>query len=255
MGISREVFLERVRTALAPGRICSRGVKRLTMSGNRKRAAAVCDAVARRPRVARLELLDRLIERARASGMDVTPCQGEEEAARTMAALIRQGSGGRADTAGPAAWRHPLIERLMLEPALTAVVPPARVKWSGRENTTPSEAIRRRAHQQMAGAPIGIISAEWCLAETATLVSRTRPGCERSIAVLPPVTIAVVPLEHLVADLKELYALLRCENSAVGPRLTNYMSLISGPSTTRDIESIPVTGAHGPREVRVLVVT
>jgi L-lactate utilization protein LutC len=32
------------------------------------------------------------------------------------------------------------------------------------------------------------------------------------------------------------------------------MSLITGASTTRDIESIPVVGAHGPREVHIVVV-
>jgi L-lactate dehydrogenase complex protein LldG len=74
------------------------------------------------------------------------------------------------------------------------------------------------------------------------------------MSVVPPVNIVVLPLDVLIADLKELYALLLCEAEASGPDLTNYMSLISGPSTTRDIEIGPVTGAHGPREVHVLVV-
>ncbi|MFZ0241207.1 MAG: LUD domain-containing protein, partial [Desulfobacterales bacterium] len=121
---------------------------------------------------------------------------------------------------------------------------------AGGGNAGISAAVR----QQTAAAAVGIISAEWCLVDTATLVSRTRPGCDRSMAVVPPVTIAVVLLDHLVADLRELFALLQCENPASAPRLTNYMSLISGPSTTRDIEGIPVTGAHGPREVTILVV-
>ncbi|MFZ0612289.1 MAG: LUD domain-containing protein, partial [Desulfobacterales bacterium] len=216
-------------------------------------AAAVCEKVLRRTRQDRLGLLDRLIERAAITGMTVTPCRGVTAAARAMAALIRQESGDRGEAAGPVAWRHPLIDRLMLEPALAVLMPPAHPQQNGGENNGLAEAPRRRVRQQTAAAPVGIISAEWCLADTATLVSRTRPGCDRSIAVVPPVTVAVVPLDHLVADLKELYALLRCETPASVPRLTNYMSLISGPSTTRDIESIPVTGAHGPRAVTVLV--
>ena len=74
------------------------------------------------------------------------------------------------------------------------------------------------------------------------------------MSVVPPVNIVVLPLDILIANLKELYALLLCEAEVSEPNLTNYMSLISGPSTTRDIESIPVTGAHGPREVHIFVV-
>ncbi len=198
-------------------------------------------------------MLDRLIERAAGIGMTVTPCRGVTAAARTAAALVRRASGGRDEAARAVAWRHPLIDRLMREPALTALMPPADPRHAGRDTGSAGN-LRRRVRRQAAAAAVGIVSAEWCLADTATLASRTRPGCDRSIAVVPPVTIAAVPLDRLIADLEELYALLYGENPASAPRLTNYMSLISGPSTTRDIESIPVTGAHGPRQVTVLVV-
>ena len=75
------------------------------------------------------------------------------------------------------------------------------------------------------------------------------------MSILPPVTIAVFSIDILIADLKELFAILLCDIEASGQNGMNYISLTSGPSTTRDIESIPVSGAHGPREVHLLVVT
>ena len=64
----------------------------------------------------------------------------------------------------------------------------------------------------------------------------------------------LILLDLLIANLKELYAHLICETGVSDPKLTNCMSLISGPSTTRDIESLPVNGAHGSREGHILAV-
>ena len=52
-----------------------------------------------------------------------------------------------------------------------------------------------------------------------------------------------------------LFALLRWDERYRTEGLSNYMSFISGPSKTADIEAIMVHGAHGPREVHLFVVT
>jgi L-lactate dehydrogenase complex protein LldG len=64
---------------------------------------------------------------------------------------------------------------------------------------------------------------------------------------LPSIHIALLKREHLVADLTEAYGLLRQE-----PQLDSFV-FISGPSKTADIEAHMVHGAHGPREVHVVV--
>lgn len=254
MSTTREIFLERVRRALAHDPDPGRGGGGLSISRNRERAVAICGEVSRRTREDRLALLDRLIERARITGMSVTPCRGANAATRAVIALVQQKSRGRSNSMRAVAWRHPLIDALMLESDLSALVPPVRLDRAGLDSQRTSESARLQNCQQVAGALLGITSAEWCVTDTATLVSRTLPGRDRSMSVVPPVNIAVLPLDILIANLKELYALLLCESEVSDPNLTNYMGLISGPSTTRDIESIPVTGAHGPREVHILVV-
>ena len=251
---SREIFLERVQRELGHGPGTRRRGGRPSTHGSRERATAIRADVLRRTREDRLALLDLLIERARITGMAVIPCPGVNAATRAVVALVRQKSRGRDNSVEAVAWRHPLIDRLVLEPELSALAPPVRLNRAGLDSRSSLEPARRQNRQQVAVALFGITSAEWCVADTATLVSRTHAGRDRWMSVVPPVNIVVLPLDFLIADLKELYALLLCEAGVSEPNLTNYMSLISGPSTTRDIESIPVTGAHGPREVHILVV-
>ena len=254
MSTSREIFLERVRRALAHGTDSRRRAGRPSIHGNAERAVAIRGEVLRRTRKERLTLLDLLIERACITGMSVIPCPGITAATRAVVAFVKQMSRGRDNSVEAVAWRHPLIDRLVLEAELSALVPPVRLNRAGCESRSSSESARLQSRQQVAGALFGITSAEWCVADTATLVSRTHAGRDRWMSVVPPVNIVVLPLDILIANLEELYALLLYEAEVCGPNLTNYMSLTSGPSTTRDIESIPVTGAHGPREVHILVV-
>ena len=222
--------------------------------GDREWAAALRDDVLKRSREERLTLLDLLIQRSRITGMSVMSCPGITAATRAVVTLVRQKSSGKDHSMAAVAWRHPLIDRLMLEPQVSTLTPPVRLYRAGLENTSPAGSARLLSRQQVAAAVFGITSAEWCLADTATLVSRTLAGRDRWMSIVPPVNIVVLPLDVLIADLRELYALLICETGVSRPSLTNYMSLISGPSTTRDIESIPVAGAHGPREVHIVVV-
>jgi L-lactate dehydrogenase complex protein LldG len=64
----------------------------------------------------------------------------------------------------------------------------------------------------------------------------------------------VIGIDQIIANLKELIALLKWDDEYQTEGLTNCMTFISGPSTTRDIESIAVSGAHGPKAVHIVVV-
>lgn len=104
-----------------------------------------------------------------------------------------------------------------------------------------------RPHCATAGA--GITSADYALADTGTLVMLSSLEEARLISLLPPVHIAVVPKEHVLSGLDELFTIL--PNPAAR---TSSMVLITGPSRTADIEQILVRGVHGPGEIHVVVV-
>ncbi len=95
---------------------------------------------------------------------------------------------------------------------------------------------------------IGITVPRWGVAESATVVQLTEPGRPRSTSLLPSVHIALLRLEWLLADLKEVYALLRHE-----PPRESFV-FITGPSKTADIEAHMVHGAHGPQEMHLVVI-
>jgi L-lactate dehydrogenase complex protein LldG len=81
-----------------------------------------------------------------------------------------------------------------------------------------------------------------------------RPGHARSVSLVPAIHIAVIEIRSIIANLKELYALIKHGDGLPGG-LTNCMTFITGPSKTADIEAVMVHGAHGPRELYLYVIT
>ncbi len=96
---------------------------------------------------------------------------------------------------------------------------------------------------------IGITAPNIGVADSATLIQLTEPGRPRSTSLLPSIHIAILRRENLVATLSEAYALLREES-----HLDSFV-FISGPSKTADIEAHMVNGAHGPRELHIIVLS
>lgn len=94
---------------------------------------------------------------------------------------------------------------------------------------------------------IGITAPCMGVADSASLIQLTEPGRPRSTSLLPSIHIAILRRENLVADLSEAYALLREK-----AQLDSFV-FISGPSKTADIEAHMVHGAHGPRELHLIV--
>ena len=79
------------------------------------------------------------------------------------------------------------------------------------------------------------------------------PGTKRSGAChrTPPVHIALVPVNKIVADLIDYFG-PSCDvgNLQHGSATV----LITGPSKTADIEGILITGVHGPGEVHIVII-
>ncbi|MFY9704321.1 MAG: hypothetical protein WAJ95_00270, partial [Desulfobacterales bacterium] len=145
---SREIFLERVRRALAHGPGTGRRGGCPSTYGNRERATAIRGDVLRRTREDRIDLLDLLVEGARITGMTVIPCPGVNAATRAVVALVQQKSRGRDNSVEAVAWRHPLIDRLVLEPELSALAPPVRLNRAVLDNRNALDSARLQSRRQ-----------------------------------------------------------------------------------------------------------
>ncbi|MEJ2282980.1 MAG: lactate utilization protein [Desulfobacterales bacterium] len=217
---------------------------------------AILSRINNRSRAERQQLLDRFIEMAAPINLNVSVLKDEESVTAAIVELVRNKDPEWGDQKSIVAWQHPLIERLNLSEALTDLDVPVRIAKSDdveSEGIT-TEEERARLRQHVVDSYIGITSADFGMADTASLVMRTRPGQARSVSLVPSIHIGVIYLEQIIRDLKELYALLSFDPEVSKEGLTNCMTFISGPSKTADVEATMVHGAHGPREVYVYVI-
>jgi L-lactate dehydrogenase complex protein LldG len=98
---------------------------------------------------------------------------------------------------------------------------------------------------------VGVTSCLLGIAESGTLVLAAEPEQGRLPSVLPPVHVALITPDRVVATLGE--ALARVEPLLAGGS-TSAVILISGPSRTGDIEGRLVVGVHGPGEIHCILV-
>lgn len=207
-------------------------------------------AIQNRDRAGRIELLDLMTRRAELQNITVRPVSDAVAAGREVAELVRDKKPEWGETKQVAAWEHPIIDALQLPVALqTLKVPVAFTK------PVRSDADRSGMRRQINDCFIGITAADYGVAETATLVLKTRPGRPRSVSLLPAIHIAVIPLDSLVKNTRELYAMLKWHPEAGQRGLGVSTTFITGPSKTADIEATLVHGAHGPKELHIFVVT
>ena len=95
---------------------------------------------------------------------------------------------------------------------------------------------------------VGITQCDALVAQTGSVLLTGASAGGRALSVLPPHHVVLARREQLVADLPESFALLKQKYSANYP---SFISLITGPSRTGDIERILVLGAHGPRKLTI----
>jgi L-lactate dehydrogenase complex protein LldG len=87
------------------------------------------------------------------------------------------------------------------------------------------------------------------IAATGTLVIVPDAGSPRTMSLAPPLHIALVYADRLHPD---LHAAMRAERWASS--MPTNLVLVSGPSKTSDIQQTLAYGAHGPRELWVVIV-
>jgi len=104
------------------------------------------------------------------------------------------------------------------------------------------------SYEELVKAEVGVTGADFGLADTGTLVMLAKSD-PRLLSLLPPVHIAVLPVNRLLSGLDELLTVLPQPAAQ-----TASMVLITGPSRTADIEQILVRGVHGPGELHVVLI-
>ncbi|WP_298232503.1 lactate utilization protein C [uncultured Azohydromonas sp.] len=96
----------------------------------------------------------------------------------------------------------------------------------------------------------GVTGAEAGIADTGTLVLRPGAHEPRTLSLVPPLHVAVLRASRLYAGLP---AAMSAVTAAQDDMPTNLL-LVTGPSKTADIQQVLAFGAHGPRELVIVLV-
>lgn len=114
---------------------------------------------------------------------------------------------------------------------------------------------RKQLRQVFFDAQMGISGANVAIAETGTLVIVSNEGNARLVTTLPPIHVAIIGYEKLVSSMDDATAILKVlSKSGTGQKQTAYVSFITGPSRTSDIEKTLTLGVHGPTELHIVFV-
>ena len=151
----------------------------------------------------------------------------------------------------------------------TAAAVPAEVARFLRESNLPAT-LRRGADPRLAAMPwtetalevtegpsaghdLNAVSHAFAgVAETGTLALPSGPDNPTTLNFLPDNHIVVLVAGDVVGDLESVFARLRATYGAgAAPRTVNF---ITGPSRSADIEQTLELGAHGPRNLHIVIV-
>ena len=160
------------------------------------------------------------------------------EASRIMSDLLQEKG-----VASVAAWDTPLLR--ILEGAVSGEGSGAGWFWGPGRN---------RDFEALKTADLGITEAHLGLAASGTLMLIASPGRSRLVSLLPAVHLAILPEGRLVEGLDDLPGVIgEAFAPGSGANGIQAIDLITGPSRSADIGMVPTLGAHGPKEVHVII--
>jgi len=107
--------------------------------------------------------------------------------------------------------------------------------------------VRQLIRKDFLTADVGITGCNFAVAETGTVTLVTNEGNGRFVTTAPKTQIVFMGMERIVPTLAELDIMFSVlARSAVGAKLTSYMSLITGPRGAKDKD--------GPEELHIIIV-
>jgi iron-sulfur cluster protein len=111
---------------------------------------------------------------------------------------------------------------------------------------------RKLLREKYFKADIGMSGANVVAADTGTIFLIENEGNIRLATGAPPVHVALIGMEKLVPTLEDAFKVSEVTWRYANYGVPSYVSLISGPSKTGDIEKVTTYGAHGPKEFHVI---
>ncbi len=103
-----------------------------------------------------------------------------------------------------------------------------------------------------AGVTVGVSEALFGVAETGSVVIGD-PLPDRLVRMLSPKHVVILGADAIVPGLDEAGERLRALAAGAGGARAPYVSFITGPSRTADIEMSLTVGAHGPAEIHIAI--
>ena len=110
-----------------------------------------------------------------------------------------------------------------------------------------NKADRQSMIRQCASVDVGITSADYGIAITGSMAIVGNPQQSRAVSLLPPVHIALLKKENIVAHMGDILMKLNYTD------MPSSLSFITGPSRTSDIEMDLALGVHGPGKVYIFL--
>ena len=244
--VNKKRFLHTLKTALGRPAHPAPSFESLFPDTQEAARTALVATESERRQAQKQQLLDLLMTRADPLNIQVQAFADRTTVTEAIVSLILKTTPEWGPDKAVVSWSHPLLASLGLDAALSAVGVPLAIV---------ADHDRRWTRQQVIQSYVGITSADYCVADTATLVMKTRPGEARSVSLVPSIHVAVIEGAQIIFDLEELYARLKNDLHTFGAGLGRCTTFISGPSKTADIELNMVHGAHGPRALHIFVIT
>jgi L-lactate dehydrogenase complex protein LldG len=159
---------------------------------------------------------------------DLQLVAGVEEAAKTLVNLCDAHQWTAA-----AAHHHPLLDQ---------IVPALGLETLYTEDRPDAKSLEKCS--------VGITACDALIAQTGSILLTARSAGGRALSVLPPHHLVIARADQFVPDLPafELLSARYVEN------YPSFITFITGPSRTGDIERILVLGAHGPKNLTVILI-
>lgn len=102
-------------------------------------------------------------------------------------------------------------------------------------------------------AKVGVVYAEYGLTESGGVVLFSAAERGRSLSLLPEYSLFILRKSTILPRVAQLAEKLH-QKAQAGERMPSCINIISGPSSTADIELIKVVGVHGPVKAVYLII-